>query len=76
MKLTRNDVRRMFTKIYELGYCEYQNELNKFKKIGYNSGLYGWNYDVYMIDYDTCIVTGYRPFGEKITSEVINKITQ
>lgn len=26
----------------------------------YNSGVYGWNYDVYVYDYKTILVTGYR----------------
>ena len=29
----------------------------------YTAGVYGWNSDVYVIGYDTVIVTGYRPFG-------------
>lgn len=30
------------------------------RKCGYNAGKYGWNYDVYYINYNSCLVTGYR----------------
>ena len=32
----------------------------------YTSGVYGWNCDVYIIDSDTVVTTGYRPFGERL----------
>lgn len=63
MKVTRNELRKDYKNIIELGYCDLYWSLREYKKLGYNSGVYGWNYDVYMIDYDTIIVTGYRPFG-------------
>lgn len=40
-------------------------------------GVYGWNADVYVIDYDTVIVTGYRPFGNmKLPREVIDTLNK
>lgn len=40
----------------------------------YTSGVYGWNADIYQIDSDTVIVTGYRPFGNiKIDYNTIKK---
>ena len=33
-----------------------------FEPIGYNSGVYGWNYDVYEIE-NALICAGYRPCG-------------
>ena len=77
MKITKNDIKKMFTKIYRVGYCEYYYELRKLKKIGYNSGVYGWNYDCYMLDYDTCILTGYRcNIGEPITDEIVDRLNE
>ena len=38
-------------------------------KLGYNSGVYGWNYDVYMLVKKTgvyYIVTGYRNFPKRL----------
>lgn len=29
----------------------------------YNSGVYGWNYNAYIVSQDTIIISGYRPFG-------------
>lgn len=42
-----------------LGYCDIQWLLHYESPLYYNSGLYGWNYDAYIIgDYALC--TGYR----------------
>lgn len=59
-KITRNDIntRNMVT----LGYCQCQTAMRIFAdeyRIGYNTGVYGWNYDLYTIN-DCDIVTGYR----------------
>ena len=61
-KVTRTFVNSYKNKIC-VGYCELYYLLYFQKRIGYNSGVYGWNYDVFHIDFRTCIVTGYRPFG-------------
>lgn len=43
----------------------------------YTVGVYGWNADVYVIDYDTVIITGYRPFGNvELSREVINTLNK
>ena len=74
MKMTRNEIRKDYKNIIELGYCDLYYTLREYKKIGYNGGVYGWSYDVYMIDYDTVIVTGYRPFGNiHLNYETIEK---
>lgn len=75
--LTRKDVNRMYTKVLRVGYGDLQYLLREFKKIGYNSGLYGWNWDAYEIDNDTCIVTGYRNLtGERLDDKIIDKFNQ
>lgn len=61
-KVTRNFVNSYKNKIC-VGYCELYYLLYFKNRIGYNSGVYGWNYDVFHIDFRTCIVTGYRPIG-------------
>ena len=58
-KLTRNDIKRLAIN----GEILYTNmnitALRYLKKLGYNSGLYGWNYDVY--EYNTSVLlVGYR----------------
>ena len=41
------------------GYCDLQTLLRNHEPIAYTCGVYGWNFDAYMIDGLT-ICTGYR----------------
>lgn len=60
MKMTRNQIADLSVdKIVTAGACELQNLLSGVDPIGYNAGIYGWNYDAYVIG-DVCILTGYR----------------
>ena len=43
----------------KLGYCEAYYLLKAYDRIGYNSGVYGWNYDAFRIN-GKVITTGYR----------------
>ena len=44
-----------------IGYCGAQHLLSGQQPKFYNSGIYGWNNDIYTgLLHDTCIVTGYR----------------
>lgn len=61
-KITRKQV-NMYKNIICVPYCDLWYLLYFRDKTGYNSGVYGWNYDFYHINLHTCIVTGYRPFG-------------
>ena len=61
-KITRKQV-NMYKNIICVPYCDLWYLLYFRNKTGYNSGVYGWNYDFYHINLHTCIVTGYRPFG-------------
>lgn len=63
MNVTRKYVCERFTNIISVPYCALQDLLRYESPCFFTSGIYGWNADVYMIDFDTCIVTGYRPFG-------------
>ena len=59
-KIARKEVKG-FKNIISVGYCSL-NYLLMYKDANfYNVGTYGWNYDVYVINSDTVIVTGYRP---------------
>ena len=59
-KITRKELKG-FKNIISVGYCSL-NYLLMYKDANfYNTGVYGWNYDVYVINSDTLIVTGYRP---------------
>lgn len=59
IKVTNKEIKDTFRDVIAVGYCDAQNLLRAFDKIGHNSGVYGWNYDLYTID-GAAIVTGYR----------------
>lgn len=71
MKMTRNQIADLpVDKIVTARACELQDLLSGVDPIGYNAGICGWNYDVYVIG-DVCILTGYQvlkkyPRAEKI----------
>lgn len=72
-RITRNMINREYdknTNVFTFSYCEIQYILSTLnvKKSGYNCGLYGWNYDVYELEYKgikICLVTGYRPYNAR-----------
>lgn len=75
--LTRKDINKKYTKVFRVGYCDLQHLLREFKNVGYNDGIYGWNWNAYEIDNDTCIVTGYRNLtGERLDDTIIDKFNQ
>ena len=82
IKLTRKDVSETYgTKTRSVGYCELQKTLTVLEargvvtELGYNSGLYGWNWTAYLIKgtdkrEDVILVTGYRNLvGKRIKRE-------
>lgn len=71
MKMTRNQIADLpVDKIVTTRACELHHLLSGIDPVGYNAGINGWNYDVYVIG-DVGILTGYRvpnkyPRAEKI----------
>ena len=63
VKVTQREIKEGFKNIIEVGYCEIQHLLSHKNPDYYTSGVYGWNADIYKINNNTVIVTGYRPFG-------------
>lgn len=75
IKTTRKEINNRFSKVFYCGYCDLQNICSRDDIVYYNSGVYGWNFDVY-VDYknDIAITTGYRNMtGARIPSEIIEK---
>lgn len=71
-KVTRNSIKA--NKVFSIGYCHAQNLLRYAEKSGYNSGIYGWNYDLYEFPYaNIAITTGYRPIGQAVPYELLKK---
>lgn len=75
LKITRNNINK--NSMVALGYCQCQEVLDLFAydyKIGYNSGIYGWNYNLYRIN-GVDIVTGYNvPYTSYSNKEIKNKL--
>ena len=74
LHFTRKEIKENYF-TYEAGYCELQYLLRYKNAIGNNLGIYGWNCDIYIFD-DIAIVTGYRPFGQRINPELTKKYEQ
>lgn len=69
IKLTNNDLKRNFGVIVSCGYCELQSLLTIKSRIGYNKGVYGWNFDIFDFG-GVCLITGYRTRGADISLSV------
>ena len=70
MKVTNN-----YRKVFRCGYCDLQHVFHGVEPNFYNSGVYGWNCDMYVdYEHDMIITTGYRNMrGERIPSDIISK---
>ena len=71
-KMTKNDIMRMAT----YGKVLYTNQpvkgLNHLNKVGYNSGVYGWNFDIYELGVDVLLIGNRVPsYAEYIEQEEI-----
>ncbi len=75
IKLRKKDITNQFRYILEFGYCEIQWIESYLDKLGYTCGTYGWNADIYYINNDMCLVTGYRPFGNLDGSKLFKNIS-
>lgn len=61
---TRKDVKRIgYNGIVCIPCADLQDLFPKSDRIAYNAGVYGWNYDVYELNYGLALSTGYRPIG-------------
>ena len=76
-KTTKKAIMSAFENVIRVGYCDMQDALKWREPNFCTSGVFGWNADVYVIDYDTVIVTGYRPFGNmELSREVIDTLNK
>lgn len=62
-RITRKEIKNNYKYIIEVGYCDLCTLLRYKNAVAFNSGTYGWNYDVFDCGGGVAIVTGYRPFG-------------
>ena len=72
--MTAKEIREADGFKVKLGYCEASHLLSCYTPIGYNSGAYGWNFDVYRLMVNGAVVwicTGYRGMvGERLKESV------
>ena len=61
LKLTNKDVIGFHTAVVNVPYCGLQYLTRYIGEIGYNHGVYGWNWTCYSLR-GQAIVTGYRDF--------------
>ena len=76
-KITKKAIMSAYRNVIKVGYCDLQDALKWREPNFYTAGVYGWNSDVYVIDWETVIVTGYRPFGNmELPREVIDTLNK
>ena len=75
---TIKSIRQNWGKVYRCGYCDLQYIMRYEEPTFYNSGVYGWNCDVYTHPgKDIAITTGYRNMtGKMIPEELIHKYSE
>ncbi len=72
-KTSMTYITAVYNNIYRCGYCDMQNILYGLEPKYYNSGVYGWNCDIYETDAGA-ITTGYRNMrGVQIPYEMIER---
>ena len=62
-KTTKKAIMNGYQNIIFTGYCNLQNLLRYESVSAHTERAEGWGADVYHISNNTCIVTGYAPFG-------------
>lgn len=65
IKITKKDLRNNFGVIASCGYCALQSLLNMKRRVGWNKGVYGWNFDAFDFG-GVGLITGYRTRGADI----------
>ena len=67
IKVTQKQIKNSYNNIFSVGYCGAQFLLRGLDPVFYNSGVYGWNCDYYLLvdenNNPVIICTGYRPHG-------------
>lgn len=73
-KTTAKQVKAQNNIIVKTGYCDLWHLLYCQDAIGYNAGVYGWNWDFYDLGDGVTVCTGYRPIGDGVEySDIIRK---
>ena len=76
--MTKKELQNRYGRIIRVGYCDLQYVCKSYPafEIGYNSGVYGWNWTAYELRHSdgrtVAICTGYR----SLTGENVKGISQ
>ena len=73
IKLTKKEVLGNFQNVICVGYCDLWYLLQYAEKIGHTERAEGWGADIYRVNNETVIVTGYEPFGNINPNRAITK---
>lgn len=63
IRVTKKEILKACKNIICVGYCDLQYLLYYKYADFYTCGVYGWNCDIYKINENLLISTGYSPFG-------------
>lgn len=72
-KITQKQTKQNFVKVFKVGYCEIKSIEYFLSPEAYNSGINGWNYDLFAFG-KYAICTGYRPIGADTDEHFIKTI--
>lgn len=75
-KVTEKQIKEGYRNIITISYCEAQNLLRYKNPIFYTSGVYGWKSDIYIINNNTIISTGYAPISGIRDYELVEEYEQ
>lgn len=73
VKVTEKQITKNYDKIIEIGYCHAYYLLKDIDPNYYTWGTCGWKADIYHIENNLAIVTGYAPFGNVSNYELTKK---
>lgn len=62
-RTTKKYINNMYNNKIKIGYCNLQWLLSRTDPAYYITRAEGWAADIYIINSDTVIITGYAPFG-------------
>ena len=70
VKVSRKSIKDNFRNVYCLDMSKANTIFYGQSPAYYTAGIYGWNCDVYIINEDTAVTVGYRPFGDYLPEAV------
>ena len=73
IRTTKKEIEKNYKNKICVPYCDLQYLLYFKSPEFYTSGVYGWNANIFQYNYNTVIITGYRPFGNIEKYEIVKR---